>query len=338
MMKIAIFIAFFFVIASCIAVDEPKQKVGATYPATFGSAYSMISLPAGKDTVMWDYKATTFSVLSYFWWTASFNDKPSSCLQDIIYTITVDGEKQTLNFTSKSLSGEDFMTKGVWGHEHFGKGSTIGAVYSTMRIPFAKRLLITGRPTSCVVNPATVWWMARGMRNQPVMISGVALPATARLRQSTISNQLFKRLEYVPLISTNKAGAIWHTQVEMIKTTSPNWIEGCFRIFNGGSTTPTVIGTGFEDYFQSSFTFSGGAFQFPEAGCLKGCFPNTLGPTLAYKVHDRDAIFFEAGGFKFTWRIGDITNSLGQKCHDKGTPFFDPHDATVSTNVWYYEW
>jgi len=298
----------------------------------------MIMLPPGKDTVLWDYKTTTYSVLSYFWWTAGFN-APQNCLADISYSITVDGETKPLNFTSKSLTGEDFLTSDpkTWGHQFFGKGSSLGAAYTTMRIPFSKRLLITGRPTGCVPNPAVVWWIARGMKNQPVVIGGVPLPLNARLRQNTIDNGQFKRLEYVPLVSTNKAGALWHTYFEMVKTTSPNWIEGCFRMYTQGQTTPTVLGTGFEDYFQSSFTFSGGPFHFPEAGCLHGCFPNSLAIS-AYKVHDRDAIFFDAGGFKYVWRVGDVTNGQGQKCHDKGTPFGDPHDATVSANVWWYEW
>jgi len=108
------------------------------------------------------------------------------------------------------------------------------------------------------------------------------------------------------------------------------------RAYIQGSSSPMLISSGTEDYFQSAFYFDAGEFHFPEAGFTH--WDSTSNTLSAYKVHDRDMLFFDAGGYVLTWRNGDVTASNGQKCADKGSTNGNPQVSQVVVNTWVYEW
>lgn len=77
------------------------------------------------------------------------------------------------------------------------------------------------------------------------------------------------------------------------------------------------MGTGFEDYFDSSFGFSGESFSytaavnntfaFPQAGLLHKS--DGLTAVSAYRYHEEEMLIF-TDGMRFVWRVGDAL-SLG---------------------------
>ena len=64
-----------------------------------------------------------------------------------------------------------------------------------------------------------------------------------------------------------------------------------------------------EDFFDSSYGFSGGVFHQPVSGCTHRDGGGGGGMALsAYRFHEEDPIAF-SGGVKFQWRVGDIINA-----------------------------
>jgi len=114
-------------------------------------------------------------------------------------------------------------------------------------------------------------------------------------------------------------------------------LEGCMRAYIGASSSPVLISSGTEDYFQSAFYFNAGEYHFAEGGCTH---LNESDWTIsAYKIHDRDSLFFNSGGFKMTWRNGDMIDpNSNMKCVDEGYSAGNPTKSVVSSYAWVYEW
>jgi len=67
-------------------------------------------------------------------------------------------------------------------------------------------------------------------------------------------------------------------------------LEGWERIYVDGETTPSVTGTGTEDYFNSGFYFSSGAYSAPYWGCTVRDYLKSR--CAAYRFHVPDPIPF----------------------------------------------
>jgi len=228
--------------------------------------------------------------------------------------------------------------EGPWGTDHFGKGASTGAVYTTLRIPFTSSITVTGTiPDSA--SGCTYWWIIRGVQNYQVSIGGYTLPASATLNMYTNNNVTLQPLQYLDLFSTQNNGALWMV-VLSVTSGDLNYLEGCMRAYVNGASTPNyswLMSTGTEDYFQSAFYFDGGAFKFPEAGLTHR--NDTAGQLSVYKVHNYDAMFFQDGGFRMQWRNGDRSNpSTGLKCFDQGNTNGNPQVSYVTTYAFVYEW
>jgi len=155
------------------------------------------------------------------------------------------------------------------------------------------------------------------------------------LRLYENQNVQLQPLDYLDLANTNNNGAVWMV-VLAVQSGNLNYLEGCMRMFLQQSNQPSLLSSGTEDYFQSAFYFDGGMFHFQEAGQTHR--NDTAGTLSAYKVHNWDALFFQKGGFRLTWRNGDNINDQGLKCFDKGTPAGNPQPSVVTTLTWVYEW
>jgi len=59
----------------------------------------------------------------------------------------------------------------------------------------------------------------------------------------------------------------------------------------------------------------------------------------SYRVHDKDPLFFN-DGFKLQWRVGDIDDMTGMKCHTLtgGKTHGKPKTAGLVAYMWYYTW
>jgi hypothetical protein len=68
-------------------------------------------------------------------------------------------------------------------------------------------------------------------------------------------------------------------------------LEGWESIYVDGEETPSIPGTGNEDYFNSGFYFSKGPYSAPHWGCTVRSYPNSR--CAAYRFHINDPIPFK---------------------------------------------
>jgi len=311
-----------------IHAKEPIQDM----PVTFGTSISQGTFIPGKEYELGNQ--TGAGTITYFWCTEGDSDPVN--VGETIFQIYIDGN-MPLEFTLDMLAGIGFDDNtSPWGTAHFGKGANTGGVYSTMRIPYTNSIRVTGLLPSFINQPRTFWWVIRGITNYPIFIGNYQLPPTTQLKLYKNQYATYQPLEYVTLVNTTNAGAVW-TTVLAVQSGTMNFLEGCFRMYTGGSTSPVLISSGTEDYFQSAFYFDGGPYHFSEAGLSH---INSSAVTLsAYKVHNYDAFFFQSGGFIFQWRNGDNMDPVsGFKCVDKGQVVGSPTVSIVTTYTWVYEW
>ena len=213
-------------------------------------------------------------------------------------------------------------------------------------MPFGKSIVVT---VTGKINGGFV--IVRGCENMPVDVGALTLPAAARLRLQKIENKVFQAMEFVPIVDLPTGDGLVYMTAISAKSTSENFWEGCYRMMTPYSQPfpGTVLSTGMEDFFDSSYGFSGGAYHMPVSGCThKKPLPKNGMELSAYRFHEEDPVAFR-GGIKFQWRVGDIINAKthpdSPKCFieklDKaaGDQYVGtPAPATVSTYAWIYTW
>jgi len=182
-----------------------------------------------------------------------------------------------------------------------------------------------------------LFWQIRITQNFPIIIGGVTLPAQARLVQYATVNTTLQRLDFINFVNTNNTGLVYMHFFQG-ESTSPNFMEGCYRAFYGGTDTQYLLSTGFEDYYQSAYYFAAGPYRQSGVGAT---FVKTSSPAQisGYKVHDTDPLWFKPGGFRLTWRNGDTQSTAGLKCMDPNGPVVgNPASTTITSFTWVYEW
>jgi len=305
--------------------------IGQQYPATFGTAIAQGTFLAGQENALFSHQGK--GALTYFW---AVEYAPDSMTSDTIFRYYAD-DNDPIEFTAGLIAGIGFEDDtSPWGTPFSGKGASNGAVFSTLRVPFQKSIRITGELPSYQKSSVMFWWITRGVDNIPTVIGGYTLPDGAYLKLYKNENFLLKPHQYLPLVKTNKNGAVWMITLA-IQSGNLRCLEGCMRMFHGNSPTPMLLSSGTEDYFQSAYYFNAGKYYFPEAGCTH---LNETGVRIsAYKIHDRDSLFFLSGGFSMAWRNGDMVDpGTGQKCVDSGNPAGNPTNSIITSYAWVYEW
>jgi hypothetical protein len=103
-------------------------------------------------------------------------------------------------------------------------------------------------------------------------------------------------------------------------------MEGCIRAYFDVATTPTLLSSGFEDYFLGTYYFNKGRYDNAVAGVTH--IDRPAAEISAYRFHDADPLFFQKG-FKLTARCGETVN---------GQVAGHPHATTYTTYTWLYQW
>jgi len=120
-----------------------------------------------------------------------------------------------------------------------------------------------------------------------------------------------------------------------------NFLEACYHQFSpyNQSWPGTLLSTGTEDFFDSAYYFDGGEFHLPVSGFTHIFEFKNLTTWSAYRFHEEDPMLF-SNGFKFVWRIGDMTDRSGIKCLIKsgGTINGSPTPSYVRAYAWVYVW
>ena len=123
----------------------------------------------------------------------------------------------TLSMTLLELAGEGSFTTATHPSDGspyalglMGKTATSGGVYSTMRIPFQRRLRTTIKADPTVKGQSVYWMIIRGIENYPVVLGDLTLPPTAKLSVYRTGPTPIEVLEMRTLanVSTGTAGAI----------------------------------------------------------------------------------------------------------------------------------
>ena len=267
--------------------------------------------------------------LTHMWFGGQFKD--AAYMHVRVY---VDGE------TTASIDMELFLGAGIgfgdesapWGSEKMGRTGGGVTVYNTYRIPFQKDVRVTGQLAPGTPGHPLFWWIIGGTENLPVQIGGVTLPENARLKLYKVENYTAQPLEEVALCDVKGAGALYQVTIAAKGTrhseAGPNngFMEGCIRAYMDGEKEPTLLSSGFEDYFLGTYYFNRGKY----ATALSGVTHLDLkaSEVSAYRFHDVDPLFFHHG-FKLTARCGEEVG---------GKVIWDPPATVYTTYAWLYQW
>jgi len=308
-----------------------------TYPVTSSFGVSQFNLEPGQTYKLYEFDGT--GVVTYFWLTGTYLDGSGDSSMTMIFTVYVDGATTpTYTFTPNQLIGVGFDDKTApWGSEMMGKDSSLGGIYSHMRVPFFKSIVYNVALPPGV--PASILYhQIRITENYPIIIGGVTLPPQARLVQYATVNNTLEKLEFIDFVNTNNTGLVYMHFFQG-QSTSPNFMEGCYRAFYDNNDEQVLISTGFEDYYQSAYYFAAGPYREAGVGATVVKIESPITYISGYKIHDTDPLWFKSGGFRLTWRNGDTQSSAGLKCMDpNGAVVGNPTNTTITSYTWVYEW
>ena len=308
-------------------------------PITFGTGLSQFQLTANETTMFSHSLSATsaFATMTHFWATGDSN------IDTAIWRYYLDDESYpSIHFTSAQVTGVGFVDQfAPWGNKWIGKGANGGAWYNNFRIPFHKNIRITGQLAPNTGERGTLWTIFRGSENLPITVGNYPLPPTARLIQSRIANVTYQPLDFVTLVDVpaQHSGVLW-AHFLTAESTNENFMEGCYHAYTPHTATfpGLTVSTGTEDYFDSAFYFNGGIFHQENAGLTHLTATDSHVELSAYRLHDHDPIFFQ-DGFRFEWRVGDVSDDSGLKCTSvKGSPAGSPQPTAVTAYTWVYTW
>jgi hypothetical protein len=243
---------------------------------------------------------------------------------------------------SKPADGSPF------GNDLFGKTSVTGGVFSTVRIPFMTSIETTiTAPPSCATGSSIVWFIIRGVEGLPVTVGDIQLPDQARLSVQKQTNVTLAPGSLLPVatVPSSNAGLLLMSAFEAVSG-DYNFLEACVRFFPddpAGSSPPTFLSSGTEDYFLSASYFDEGQFTTPASGLT---YKAGGGSMAAYKVHTRDTVLWQAG-MLLDWKNDEdascpthfgLSTPGGVKPLSRRAAAGTAGPAAVSTTVWLYTW
>lgn len=252
--------------------------------------------------------------------------------------VYVDGERTASIDMELGLGhGVGFGDGGApWGSEKMGKTGHPSGIYDTYRIPFGKSVRVTAQRDRSGPAASPFWWIVRGTENLSVTIGGVRLPDRARLRLHKRESYTAKPMEEFALCDVKGAGAVYQVTIaargleDRGDWRSMSFLEACMRAYLNGSAEPTMLSSGLEDYFLGTYYFNRGRYANGTAGLTH---LDTAGRSFsAYRFHDSDPIFFQAG-LRLTCRCGETED--GSK---EGKSVGSPPPTRYTTYVWLYQW
>jgi hypothetical protein len=248
--------------------------------------------------------------------------------------IYVDGESEPSIDMALDL-GHGFAKGGPpepWGVRQFGR---TGGVHNSYRIPFARGIRVTSLPAAINRDGRNrkVWWIIRGSEGLRAALGDFVLPENARLRLHRLEGYTAKPLEEFDIASTMQSGVLYQMTLlargqQLLGTwEDQSYQECCVRAYLNGSSEPTFLSSGLEDYFASSGYFHHRTlFQNEVSGLTYLNLKDN--EFCAYRFHDLDPVFF-SGGLRLSLRCGE---SL------EGHQFYRPPSATYTAYTWIYGW
>jgi len=327
------------VLALLVTLSSSSHHVAAQMPITFGTGLSQFELTS-NETVMFTHTlsaTSTFATMTHFWATGDSN------IDTAIWRYYLDDEAYpSIEFQSAQVAGVGFIDQTApWGNRWIGKGADGGAWYNNFRIPFHSNIRITGQLAPGTGDRGVLWTIFRGSENLPITVGNYQLPASARLIQSRIQNVTYQPLQFVNLVDVpaQHSGVLWAHYLTA-QSTNENFMEGCYHSYTPHSAAfpGLTVSTGTEDYFDSAFYFNAGPFHQENAGLTHLVVKDGHVELSAYRLHDADPIFFQ-NGFRFEWRVGDVSDARGLKCTSvKGSPAGSPQPTAVTAYTWVYIW
>jgi hypothetical protein len=263
--------------------------------------------------------------VNHMWFGGSF---PHS--QRLRLRIYIDGE------TTPSIDMEIGLGVGVgfedpfapWGTKFAGITGSPSGIFMNHPIPFGKSIRVTAELPRGVPRDTLLWWIVRGIEGLPLNLSGLAIPAHARLRLHRNEDLQVQPLEEFSLCNTGGSGMVYMVTIAA-QSANFEFLEGQMRAYIGGSTRPQLLSSGLEDYFLGTYYFNRGRYHFRQAGLThRNDEDHSFS---AYRFHDLDPVLY-SNGLKLTCRCGEKRGdrAFGTTGH--------PQPTTYTTYVWTYHW
>lgn len=247
--------------------------------------------------------------------------------------VYVDGESSPSIDMELGLGhGVGFGDEGApWGSEKLGKTGHPSGLYNGYRIPFGKSIRVTAQRARTSPDGAPFWWIVTGTENLPVTLAGVRLPDSARLHLYKREDYVAKPLEEFALCDVPGAGALYLVTIaaeglDRGPGEGLNFLEAQMRAYLDGSSQPTFLSSGLEDYFLGTYYFNRGRYANGLAGLTH--LDAKKNQFSAYRFHDEDPVFFQKG-FRLTCRCGEQVD---------GRPAGNPPNTRYTTYAWVYQW
>lgn len=309
-------VAFYSIVIGLLCVSFASAQT------TFGTSQKQVWIPPATEYTLYDYSGS--GVLTSMWFGGSWTDWDQTLIN-----IYVDGE------SSPSISFELYLGHGIgfgdqtapWGTARIGLTSTPSGIYNTYRVPFGSQIVVTVQMPSSVTSNQAFWWIIRGETNYPITFNGYTLPSTARLQLQKQNNILVQPLDLFTMAQiSGKTGMLY--QVTMAANSSSfSFLEGQFRAYIDGATTPLYLSSGTEDYFLGSYYFNDGIYHLPVAGCTHYVDNEAFS---GYRFHEEDPVFFS--------NALTLQGRCGEEADDYVFGPSPPDVTTFTTYVWVYTW
>jgi len=303
--------------------NDPAIGVSAAQLETFGTAGKEGMLYPDREVALFQHEGA--GCLTHMWFGGDWPGYDRTRIR-----IYVDGE------TKPSIDMELFPGHGIgwanpsapWGSERVGKTGQPSGIYNTYRIPFGKRIRVTGRLGPGISKPQVFWWIIRGVKNLPVFLGQVRLPQNARLRLQVHEDVELEPLQRLNLCESSLAGALYQVTLS-VASKNFNFLEAMFRAYMNNAKEPFLLSSGTEDYFLGTYYFNRGMYHLPLAGLThKSEDADGTCRFSAYRFHEDDPVIFQKG-FRLSWRNGEEKD---------GKTFGNPQRSRVTSYVWFYEW
>ncbi|HUI11407.1 MAG TPA: glycoside hydrolase family 172 protein [Bacteroidota bacterium] len=246
---------------------------------TSGGNNDFIVIPAGNTAVLADIRGP--GVITTFWVTISSADR--YFLRRILLRMYWDGERSP----SVEVPIGDFFGTG-FEYRHYVTpfiGMSSGGYYSYFPMPFGSGARVevvneTGQDIGAFYYHIDY----QKLRRPPG-------PAVARFHASWHRDIRAPRGRYFTLLEAEGRGHLVGVNLSMQSYDGGlSFLEGDEMIWVDGERTPSIRGTGTEDYFNSGWYFNHGEFAAPYHGLILK--DDSLGRIAAYRFHVLDAIPF----------------------------------------------
>lgn len=215
-----------------------------------------------------------------------------------------------------------------WGTKFNGITGAPSGIFMNYRVPYSKQIRVTAELPPDVARDTLLWWIVRGIENLPLQVSGIQMPANARLRLHKRENLTVQAPEEFALCELSGAGMLFMVTMAA-KSSNFEFMEGQMRAYFGSNREPQFLSSGLEDYFLGTYYFNRGLYHLRQAGLThKNDDDHSFS---AYRFHDIDPIVYSSG-LRLACRCGEERN--GQVFGTTG----HPRTTTYTTYVWTYQW